>query len=292
MRATATDMDNDATRIMSPGRGLKALMLTAWLLLAWAATALQAAELRWQVLEPGLEFAAYGFSRKIASQELFILRIDQDRYRLTLLSASEQDGQRQTLHDLVHEHCLLAAINASMFWTDQETSTGFMRNFEHVNNTSIHPKYNAFLVFNPKSPDLPPVRMVDRVNTGNWKDVLSDYHTVIQNYRMISDRQTNAWEESPQEFSVAAVGLSREGEVLFIMSPVPRAMHELNDTLLSLPLDLKMCMFVEGGATAGMHVRAGSLDQGWHGTTNTSLLSDNTVPFVRIPNVLGVVKRR
>jgi hypothetical protein len=285
-------MDNDDMCALSPGNGLKALMLAAWLLLTGACAGVQAAELRWQELEPGLELATHSFSRELASQDLLILKIDQDRYRLTLLSASEQNSQRLTLHDWVKEHDLLAAINASMFWTDQETSTGFMKNFEHVNNTSIHPKYNAFLAFNPKSPELPPVSMVDRVNTREWKDILDDYHTVIQNYRMISDRQTNAWEESDQEFSVAAVGLTREGEVLFIMSLVPRAMHDLNDRLLGLPIELKMCMFVEGGATAGMYVRAGSLDQGWHGSSNTSLLSDNSVPFVRIPNVLGVVKRR
>jgi hypothetical protein len=285
-------MDNDDMCALSPRSGLTTLMLAAWLLLTGACAGVQAAELRWQVLEEGLALATSSLSGEQASQDLFILKIDQDRYRLTLLSASEQDSQRLTLHDWVEEHDLLAAINASMFWTDQETSTGFMKNFEHVNNTSIHPKYNAFLVFNPKSPELPPVRMVDRVNTGDWKDILDDYHTVIQNYRMISNRQTNAWEESDQKFSVAAVGLTRKGEVLFIMSPVPRAMHDLNDTLLDLPIELKMCMFVEGGATAGMYVRAGSLDQGWHGSTNTSLLSDNTVPFVRVPNVLGVVKRR
>jgi hypothetical protein len=253
---------------------------------------LQADKVEWQVLEPGLELATIRTLAEAEHQDMVILKIDQARYELTLLSASEQDSQKLSLHDWVHEHDLLAAINASMFWTDQSTSTGYMKNFEHINNTTIHPRYNAFLVFHPKSPDLPRVRMVDRMNTPDWESVLDAYHTVIQNYRMISNRQSNVWEESSQAFSVAAVGMTRDGEVLFIMSFVPRTIHALNDILLGLPIKLKMCMFVEGGTTAGMYVRAGSLDQGWHGTANNSLWSENSVSFVRVPNVLGVIKRR
>ncbi len=270
----------------------RALILIGMTLFVVTTGRLQAADLSWQSLEPGLELTRVTASPGADHQDLVMLKIDQARYELTLLSVSEQEGQRLTLHDWVHEHDLLAAINASMFWTDQSTSTGFMKNFEHLNNTTIHPEYNAFLVFHPKNPELPPVRMVDRVNTRDWERILEDYHTVIQNYRMISSRQTNVWQESSEAFSVAAVGMTMQGDILFIMSFIPRMIHELNEILLSLPLELQMCMFVEGGATAGMHVRAGPIDQGWHGTANNALWSENSASFVRVPNVLGVVKRR
>ena len=270
----------------------RSLLLLGLMVLLFRSGGLQAAGITWQELEPGLELTKIKTSPESAHEDLVMLRIDQDRYELSLLSASEQDSQRLTMHDWVHEHDLLAAINASMFWTDQRTSTGFMKNFEHINNTNIHPQYNAFLVFHPKSPELPAVRMVDRINTRDWEDILDNYHTVIQNYRMISSRQDNVWEEKSKSFSVAAVGMTKNRDILFIMSFVPRMIHELNELLLELPVQLKMCMFVEGGSTAGMYVRAGGVDQGWHGTANNSLWSERSMSFVRIPNVLGVVKRR
>lgn len=289
-KAETSDLDPGLASIA--GIVARALILIGMTLFLVKTGRLQAADLSWQSLEPGLELTRVTTTPGTDHQDLVMLKIDQARYELTLLSVSEQEGQRLTLHDWVHEHDLLAAINASMFWTDQSTSTGFMKNFEHLNNTTIHPEYNAFLVFHPKNPELPPVRMVDRVNTRDWEPILEDYHTVIQNYRMISNRQTNVWQESSEAFSVAAVGMTMQGDILFIMSFIPRMIHELNEILLSLPLELQMCMFVEGGATAGMHVRAGPIDQGWHGTANNALWSENSASFVRVPNVLGVVKRR
>lgn len=289
-KAETSDLDPGLASIA--GIVARALILIGMTLFLVKTGRLQAADLSWQSLEPGLELTRVTTTPGADHQDLVMLKIDQARYELTLLSVSEQEGQRLTLHDWVHEHDLLAAINASMFWTDQSTSTGFMKNFEHLNNTTIHPEYNAFLVFHPKNPELPPVRMVDRVNTRDWEPILEDYHTVIQNYRMISNRQTNVWQESSEAFSVAAVGMTMQGDILFIMSFIPRMIHELNEILLSLPLELQMCMFVEGGATAGMHVRAGPIDQGWHGTANNALWSENSASFVRVPNVLGVVKRR
>lgn len=289
-KAETSDLDPGLASIA--GIVARALILIGMTLFLVKTGRLQAADLSWQSLEPGLELTRVTTTPGTDHQDLVMLKIDQARYELTLLSVSEQEGQRLTLHDWVHEHDLLAAINASMFWTDQSTSTGFMKNFEHLNNTTIHPEYNAFLVFHPKNPELPPVRMVDRVNTRDWEPILEDYHTVIQNYRMISNRQTNVWQESSEAFSVAAVGMTMQGDILFIMSFIPRMIHELNEILLSLPLELQMCMFVEGGATAGMHVRAGPIDHGWHGTANNALWSENSASFVRVPNVLGVVKRR
>lgn len=73
------------------------------------------------------------------NSDIVILQIDPENYSFKLLSASKNKDQSQPVKDWVERYDLVAGINASMFWEDQQTSAGYMRDYNHINNSNIHP---------------------------------------------------------------------------------------------------------------------------------------------------------
>ncbi len=247
----------------------------------------------WTDLRPGLEYAAFetNMDPSPGKFEISILRIDPKYFYFELLSASEKNDRRRTMKGWVVEFDLAAGINAGMFWKDQRTNTGFMKNRDHLNNSIIHQDYGAFFVFNPVSESLPPVDLIDRELDPDWKSRIQDYRTIVQNYRMISLDQENAWEQSAKKYSVAAIGMDMEGRVLFIFSRLPSSIHDLNEVLLRLPIDIRNCMFVEGGPVASMYVKTETLEQEWAGLHKNTFWSELPGSMAQIPNVIGIVAK-
>ncbi len=256
-------------------------------------------EVKWQTLEKGLKLTQLSEEGRQSGQltqiglGIYILSIDPEFFNFRLLSASEQQGQQvRSLKEWVEEFGLVAGINASMFWQDQKTSTGYMRNFDHINNDLVHPDYNAFLCFNPRSPEMPAVQLIDRENEPDWQNKIDNYHTVIQNYRMISSNQDNVWTDNDRNYSVAAIGMDkRSNNVLFIFCQKPRTIHELNSILLKSQVDISVCMFVEGGPTAGLYIKSQTLEQGLSGLTNNPLWSGKPESLNKIPNIIGIERK-
>jgi hypothetical protein len=250
----------------------------------------------WQELAPGLYLGKFDPKRRsqICNHKIVILRIDPKFYSLKLLSASEQDRKPKTAKAWCNEFELLSAINASMYQNMEPLrSTGYMRNYKYLNNPYINPAYGAFLCFNPVDASLPEVQIVDRRFQKNWKSVIKRYNTVVQNYRMISNGKKVGWPQREEIYGSAAIGVDKNNHVLFILSRSPFSTHNLIHILLSLPVDIKSAMYVEGGPEATLHLRIGYKERTFVGTCE----SDPKVPdFVkslqRIPNVIGVVKRK
>ncbi|WP_027370648.1 phosphodiester glycosidase family protein [Desulfovermiculus halophilus] len=245
----------------------------------------------WERLQPGLWLQIFEPQAEAGHERLYIsvLKIDPRQFDFHLLTASETEGENKTLPQWMETHDLQAAINASMFWKDQQTSTGYMKNYDHVNNSYLHPKYEGFLVFNPKQDGLPEIQIIDREHHPDWKTTLGQYSTVIQSFRMISLNGNNVWEQGSNRYSVASIGITKTGYVLFIFCQTPVTIHDLNNVLLDLPLELKNCLFVEGGPTAGLVVDIQEeYVQGWKGTSESFLWSDAPSSFARLPNVIGI----
>ena len=217
---------------------------------------------------------------------IYVIRVDPRHYRLKLLSASEHGGGPRSLKMWSEEFGLHAAINASMYQDENtERSTGFMKNFDHLNNQTINPGYGAFMVFNPKDASLPPVQFVDRRRQPDWKTIVDKYQSVIQNYRMISDGEQTGWPPDGKAHSTAALGMDGDGNVLFIFSSMPRSTHDFIGLLLNLPLGIRDAMYAEGGAYAGMYRRRDPSEP-------RPGIGLEHLPSLKVPNVLGVVPRR
>jgi hypothetical protein len=250
-------------------------------------------QVEWKTLEPGIEYATVtppGLSDLPIDPRIHLVRIDPRKRRLEAVMAGGDDGKLRAAGAWCRERHLAVAINLGMYEKDERTNTGYARKDRYVNNGHWGTKYRAALGFAPTKPGAPPVLMADLDKPGD-KERLADYGTVVQNLRLVRGGH-NMWTKQDRRWSEAAVGVDKQGRVLFIFSRYPHAMKELNDILLALPLDLDTAMHVEGGPEASLSIHAGKVNLDLNGSYETGFVeNDGESRQWAIPNVLGVRSR-
>jgi len=254
-----------------------------------AAAALPVA-IEWELLEPGLEFgsAPSPIQSDAGDSRIRVLRIDPSRFELQLLNSSATaDGAPLTAKQWAERFGLVAAINASLYQTDQRTSIALMKSRTHTNNPRLS-KHNAVLLFDRLDDSVPPVQIVDRT-CRDLSAVQGRYGAMVQNIRMVSCNRANVWSQQPEnKWSTAAVGIDAQGKVLFIHVRSPLSTHDLIDSLLALPLDLREAMYVEGGPEAQLYARAGGRELEFVGSHGSNFAGIENTVALPIPNVLGI----
>lgn len=249
----------------------------------------------WTRLDEGLSLGTFSspLIGEGTEESIVVLKIDPRYYRLLLLSSSEHGKKPRAIDQWCREFSCAAAINASMYATDNLTSTGYMQNGNHVNNRFVNARFGAFLVFNPKKSSLPPVQIVDRHHQ-DWNAIIGEYDCVVQNYRLIGLAGENSWHKKENEriSSHAAVGMDREGNVLFIFGPQPSGTHDFGEALLKLPLNLLNAMYVEGGSEASLYLNHTERKGIWGNTWQLVLDDSGSDRNAKLlPNVIGVQKK-
>lgn len=250
----------------------------------------------WQNLDQGLSLGRFKPPKKSHRSEypVMVLKIDPTFYSFKLLSASEHGHCARTAKDWCKEFGLVAATNASMYQLKFSTkSTGYMTNFNHVNNVQMNRQFGAFMVFNPAEPTLPRVQIVDRYLQSNWNSVIKKYNTVVQNYRMIANGEKVGWPQQQKTYSTAAIGMDGDKNVLFIFCRVLYSTHDFIHILLELPIKIKSAMYVEGGPEASLYVQVGNKEMECTGSYKTGFMGDGKNKSAwPIPNVIGILKRK
>lgn len=245
----------------------------------------------WQRLDKGLDFADFQASKKsiLGDSKISVLRIDLEHYALQLLTALEYNGSR-TAPGWAEDFGLVAVINAGMFEPDR-TSTGYMKNFVHINNSEFKKGYNSIFVFNPKRRNLPLAKIVD-ARCETLADAVKDYQTASQSLRMIDCHGKNTWTQQHRKWSQAAIAMDNDGNPLFVHSRSPHSVHDFIDNVLALPIDVKNMIYVEGGPEASLYVKAGKQKISRIGSYETGFNeNDNNHQFWDLPNVIAVKKR-
>ncbi|MBW2284666.1 MAG: phosphodiester glycosidase family protein [Deltaproteobacteria bacterium] len=250
----------------------------------------------WQALEPGLDLGKFQASKKskLYDYPIAILKIDPAFYAFRLLSASEHDKRPRPVKAWCADFGLTAATNASMYLKNAPLkSTGYMRNFSHLNNPRINGAFGAFMVFNPKVADIPHVAMVDRRVQADWEKIITKYDTVIQNYRLISNgKPVEGWAQQDKIYSTAAVGTDEAGCVLFILSRAPYSTYNFIRILTDLPLGLRHAMYVEGGPEATLYLNLKHRKKDWIGSFESGFFeNDDNIGEWSIPNVVGIERK-
>lgn len=262
-----------------------------------SSSAARAAELKWTELETGIAYAtaeAPGPRPLLQSMSIddhiHLVRVDPKLRSLEAVMAGAGDGRARTAAQWCRERRLAVAINMGMFETDRRTNTGYARSPRYVNNAHWAGKYKAALGFGPLKKGVPALVMAD-LDDPSAKARLADYGTVIQNLRLIKAGRS-VWEQQERRWSESAVGVDRQGRLLFIFSRYPYTMKELNDLLLALPLEIESAMHMDGGPPASLSIHAGGVDLDLNGSFETGALeSDGVQAQSPIPNVLGVRRR-
>ena len=238
----------------------------------------------WRELEPGLSFRE--FQIRDGGMEIAALRIDPARFIFTLCASSLDGRPARTLREWGEQYDLTAAINASMYLPDGKTSTGYLRQGEHVNNRRMAERFGAFFVAGPDRPGLPDAAILNR-DAHDWRELLPHYALVIQNYRMINNERNILWSPGGPMYSISAVAEDGTGHILFLHCREPVEAHAFAQHLLRLPLDVRTVMYVEGGGQAGLLVRSRSLRRELAGKPSSPFFVTGNLR-APLPNVLGV----
>lgn len=244
----------------------------------------------WQELQPGLELGRFVPAQEstLDDSAVKILRIDPRHFEFRLLNASAQTNiERKSIKDWVIGHGLVAGINASMYQKDNLTSVSFMKTLDHTNSTWVS-KDRTFLAFNPKDKTLPAAKIFDR-DCEDFDKVREQYRSVIQSIRMVSCDGKNVWAPQNKKWSTAAIGMDAKGRILFIHARSPLATHDFINILLTLPIDLKRAMYVEGGKDAQLYINTGRDEFEFLGNYSTAVDSTNGNAIAwPVPNVVGI----
>ncbi len=246
-----------------------------------------APQIPWENKQPGLDLAQINlktFSPNTDGQ-LRILRINPHFFQFLLLSKGQTKSFPKTLTQWARDAKLAAAINASMYLPDGQTSTGYMRSGEYVNNPKRVSKFGAYFLAQPKNSELVAARIVERDHP-QLEQLLKQYSVVIQNYRLISSNRDILWSKGGQKHSIAAVGEDIKGNILFFHCAKPMDAHSFAQIILKLPLHIHTVMYVEGGVQAGMVLRLPHEDFFWSGRHPAEFFLGNV--GVALPNILGI----
>jgi hypothetical protein len=173
-----------------------------------------------------------------------------------------------------------------MYQKDYLTSVALMRTKEHTNNPRLS-RDKTILAFDRLSPDVPPVKIIDR-QCEHFNDWKGKYTTFVQSIRMISCHRNNVWRQQSQTWSTALIGVDLHGMVLFIHVRSHYSTHDLINILLQLPLHIAQAMYAEGGREAQLYIQSGSHEYEFVGNYGTGFGLNGGKP---IPNVVGIIKK-
>lgn len=175
-----------------------------------------------------------------------------------------------------------------MFRQDGLTSTGFMKNFNHINNSKHNPDYKSFLAFNPIKSGLPDVQVLD-LQCDDFEVLGPKYNSVVQNLRMISCKRRNVWSQQDKKWSMVSLGMDGKGNVLFLLTRSPYSVHYFINILLRLDIDIQRAMYLEGGPEASLYLKTQHTETALFGSYETGFNeNDNSNRFWPIPNVIGI----
>lgn len=248
----------------------------------------------WTSLGEGLDLGRFaagklGFG---GDETVVVLRADPTHWILDLLCSSKEGEGNLTTQEWCEKHELTAAINAGMFDTDHLIHVGFCSAHGHVNNAVVN-GYQSAAAFGPEKDEVTPFRIFDLDEPDvTVESISSDYSCVVQNLRLIKRPGEGRWSQQPKRWSEAALGEDSQGRILFIFCRTAYSMHELNEILLSLPIDLMCAQHLEGGPEAQMFIKTGEFEAQYAGSYETGFFEDDRNKFQwRVPVIFGLRAR-
>jgi hypothetical protein len=248
----------------------------------------------WQNLAPGIDLGSFATSNesKFADSQIVILRLDAELWALELIGSSMTGADLRTAKQWCKDYDLAAAVNAGMFAVDYSTHVGYMRSGEHVNNARLN-NYQSVAAFDPRNNGLPQFRIFDLDDPSvSLESILSEYDSAVQNLRLIKRPRQNRWGQQDKAWSEAALGEDTSGRILFIFCRSPFTMHDLNNELLNLDINLVCAQHLEGGPEAQLYLRVGETELELFGSFETGFREDDDNDRAwPIPNILGIRAR-
>jgi len=238
----------------------------------------------WLNLEPGLEVGRFNPDLRVADPlgELVVLRVDPHLWDLKILLRKEAQGDRpRKPMQWCEEFDLTAAINLGMYQEDYSTTVGFCMVDSVVTNRAKN-RYLSAMAFDPVDTARAPFRIFD-LDVTPLGEITAAYRNVVQNMRLIKRIRNNRWTDQGGTWPEAALAEDIEGRALLIYCSVSYSMHEFNEILMALPLQVVCAQHLEGNNPARLWINHEALKG------HTQVGTSGSGPA--IPNILGVARR-
>jgi len=254
-----------------------------------------AAATPWTTLEPGLELGEfYGKTPSLFnSGKITILRVDPKLWDIRLYTRQEFGYDKNlSAQEWSKQHDLTAAINAGMYLQDKYTHVGYLQAGELTQSTRVT-RYQSLAAFSPKDNDAAPFRIFDLDEKGvEFEQITHDYNQVVQNLRLIKRPGQNRWGQQERRWNEAALGEDKQGRALFIYSQNLLSMHDLNNTLLGLPIELVTAQHLEGGKEAQLYINhPRHTEEIRNSFDKPFLVGSSRLKAWPVPNVIGISRK-
>ena len=249
-------------------------------------------------LDQGLSYQIFNLAKEDSfnNSEIIIIKINPNFYNINLLSADKHKHENLTVKEWSNKHNLIISINAGMFQKDYKSNVGYMKQFSYINNPHIN-NYQSIAAFNPKDSTKAKFKIYDVekyngvLDIKKIKKIISNYNSIVQNLRLIKRPAENRWTQQQEKWSEIALGEDINGNMLIIFCSSPYSMHDLNNILLELPIDIMCAQHLEGGAQASLYLKYKDIELVYSGGYDNSFLSDTNFGLWRIPNIIGISKK-
>lgn len=269
---------------------------------------------KWQKLEKGLQFIR--ISAKITEKDgeensrqmpfdlnFDVLKFDTAFFDFSVYGAMTDKTESKVLLDWLREYRLQAVINASMYLTDNKTSTGYLRKGKIYSNKHKGKSLGAFFVSHPYARyegQIPSCSIIyendpelDAFFLTNEKErtvenALKKYSVVVQNFKLVDLPASKSVWKGQRRHAIAAVAQDTENNILLMYASKPLTIQEFRTVLQNNPLlKIKRAMYTEGGVEAGMAYRGRSIFLWQHEENIMFFLKGN----INIPNVIGIKRK-
>ncbi len=268
------------------------LLLLTSISLAIYSTHASAAE-PWKTLEPGLEVGEFSHLQtgRSGPPTIFILRLDPKLWNLTILTSTDFNYKGGlAAKTWARRHNLKAAINAGMFFTDHSTHAGYMKVDKKIASRGVN-RYQSLAVFTPYNGSTVPFKIIDRDSQNvSLSKLRNQYRYLVQNLRLIKRPRINRWPILGRKWNEAALGEDSSGRALFIYSSAFLSMHQFNEAILRLPINLVAAQHLEGGTEAQMFINHPDYEREFSSVFKPNFIDQQmSIDAWPIPNVIGVV---
>ena len=251
------------------------------------------------IIDDGLSYQVFEANQKskIGKSEIVIIKIDPNFYNMNLFSSEQYSHKNLTVEEWSKKHDLIIAVNAGMFQTDYSSNVGYMKQFDYINNSNIN-HYQSIAAFNPKDSTKEKFKIFDIEKNNGYLNkkyinkIIDEYESVIQNLRLIKRSAENRWSQQSKKWSEVALGEDSNGNILLIFSRSPYSMHDLNNILIDLPINIECAQHLEGGPEASLYLKYKDKELKFVGSYETSFMeNNNNVYFWKVPNIIGIYKK-
>ena len=251
-------------------------------------------EFNWHEWTQGLHYCevdAPEASPIIDSARISILKIEPQYFEFEFFTATQYGKSARTAPEWSNEFGFSVIANAGMYSPNKnQTSKGYLKNRDHINNPRVLPHYNAVIALHPKDTTLAPARIFDLTCT-SFAKLKTQYQSFVQGMRMIDcEGIPLAWDKNPDQIcSMILASTDTVGNFYFFFTRAPFTHRQMISFLIDFQFNLRETIYLEGGPEASLYIHFPTQTIERYGTyvSKTWEKTDNC-EFWKLPNVIAI----